>query len=312
MYVIWNLTRMCPWNCSFCCVSAVYARGKERTRIVIEQKKKELSFIQKIEILGMIAEKNMIIDFSGGDPLYFKEDFAIVKRATELLPSEKINVSMTGCKLTQAKVELLKKINMVEFTLDNLPGRENPFRPRGFNCASMQAMRHLVKFDIKVSAVTILYNTTIAEENLRSIYAWLCKNGIQEWDILKYIPVGRGMAYKKIAPTNEQYLSVMKFLRGLNGSTHISFQHSLRVIEGTSKCHATINSFGILPDGEATACAWALDKNGNTFNNFRIGKLPEENIDVILKRAHDKLGFNRQTDYCRANLCAMRQAEEKI
>ncbi|MDD4271470.1 MAG: radical SAM/SPASM domain-containing protein [Patescibacteria group bacterium] len=311
MYIIWNLTRVCPWNCAFCCVSAVYAKGKERTQIIAEQKKKELSFAQKLGVLKMIAGKNMIIDFSGGDPLYSEDDLAIVQKAIEFLPPEKINISMTGCELTQSKIELLKKINMVEFTLDNLPDRENPFRPRGFNRASMKAMRRLVESGIKVSAVTILYNITITEENLRSIYAWLCKNGIQEWDILKYIPVGRGMDYKKIIPTDEQYLFTMKFLRSLNGSTHISFQHSLRVIEETSKCHATINSFGVLPNGEAIACAWALDRNGCTFDGFQIGKLPDESLDVILKRAREKLGFNHQTSYCRANLCAMSMQQHK-
>lgn len=311
MYVIWNLTRVCPWSCSFCCVSAIQAKGKD---ITAKQKRVELSYSQKIEVLNMIAEKNMIIDFSGGDPLYFEDDFAIVQKATKLLPPEKINVSMTGCKLSQTKIELLKKINMVEFTLDNLPDRKNPFRPQGFNRASMKAMERLVEAGVKVSAVTILYNETIAEENLLSLYSYLCKNKIQEWDILKYIPVGRGMDYKDIAPTDEQYLSAIKFLRGLNGSTHISFQHSLRVIEGASKCYATINSFGILPDGEVTACAWALDRNGHTFDGFRIGKLPEENLDVIIKRAHDKLGFNHQADYCRVNayVIAIQKKEGKI
>lgn len=295
------MTRVCPWHCSFCCVSAIQAKGKEKMRIVAKQKKTELSYGQKVEVLKMIAKKNMVIDFSGGDPLYFDDDFAIVQKATEILPPEKINVSMTGCKLSQTKIDLLKKVNMVEFTLDNLPNRINPFRPQGFNRASMQAMEQLVKARVKVSAVTILYNTTISEENLLGIYSHLCKKKIQEWDILKYIPVGRGMDYRDIAPTNEQYMSAVNLLRDLNGSTHISFQHSLRLIEGTSKCHATINSFGILPDGEVAACAWALDKNGHIFDGFRIGKLPEENLDVIIERAYGNLGFNHQADYCRVN-----------
>lgn len=282
--------------------------------IVAKQKKTELSYGQKVEVLKIIAEKNMVIDFSGGDPLYFDDDFAIVQKATELLPPEKINVSMTGCKLSRTKIDLLRKINMVEFTLDNLPDRINLFRPQGFNRASMQAMKQLVKAGVKVSAVTILYSATISEENLLSIYSYLCKNEIQEWDILKYIPVGRGIDYKDIAPTNEQYLSAINSLRGLNGSTHISFQHSLRLIEGTSKCHATINSFGILPNGEVTACAWALDKNGHIFDGFRIGKLPEENLDVIIERAHGNLGFNHQVDYCRVNahIMAIRKVEGEI
>lgn len=299
MYVIWNLTRLCPWNCKFCCVSAIHTIGKDRDKICLKQREKELPFTAKMKILRMIADKGMTIDFSGGDPLYFQEDYELVEKATLLLPSANINVSMTGSKITCVKIELLKKVNMVEFTLDNLPEIENPFRPRGFNIASMKAMQKLVNAGIRVSAVTILYLQTANKENLRKIYLWLCENGIQEWDILKYYPVGRGLAYKQLALTDEKYLEVMCFLKSLDGFTHISFQHSLSVIEGISKCHATINSIGILPNGQATACAWALQNDGSPFENFKIGNLPEENLDDILKRSHTKLGFNRQENFCR-------------
>lgn len=299
MYIIWNLTRLCPWNCKFCCVSAIHTIGKNGKAICSKQREKELPFTAKMEILRMIADNGMTIDFSGGDPLYFSEDYGLVEKATQLLPPKNINVSITGSKITRAKIELLKKVNMVEFTLDNLPETENPFRPRGFNIASMKAMQKLVNAGIKVSAVTILYSQTANKENLRKIYFWLCENGIQEWDILKYYPVGRGLAYKQLALTDEKYLKTMSFLRSLDGFTHIFFQHSLRVIEGISKCHATINSIGILPDGQATACAWALKDDGSPFEKFKIGKLPEEKLDDILKRSHTNLGFNKQKNFCR-------------
>lgn len=304
MYVIWNLTRACPWNCPFCCVSAVYVRGQRGREIYQKQKKSELTFAQKLEVLRKIVDKGMVIDFSGGDPLYFSEDFAVVEEGVRLLPQEKVNVSMTGCDLTEKKVELLKKVNMVEFTLDNLPATQNPFRPRGFNLSSMEAMKILVRAGVKVSAVTILYANTISAENLRGIYGWLCENGVQEWDILKYYPVGRGEGNVRVSPTEDEYLAAMDFLRGLQGSTHISFQHSLRVIEGTAKCHAAVNSIGILPDGQVTACAWALHKGGDSFEDFKIGKLPEDDLDEILERARIGLGFQNQVDFCRITGCS--------
>jgi len=264
----------------------------------------ELTLEQKMEVLSRIVKESMTIDFSGGDPLYFDEDRAVVEKATELMPADKINVSMTGCELTKGKIELLKKVNMIEFTLDNLLAIENPSRPRGFNLASMKAMRRLVDAGIMVSAVTILYKPTMTQENLSSIYEWLCRHGIQEWDILKFYPVGRGMDYLDVAPTDQQYIEAINYLRSLKGSTHISFQHSLRVVEGTDRCHAAVNSIGVLPDGEVTACAWALDQNGCSFDGFRIGKLPEESLNAILKRAHTELGYDQRAKYCRAELCA--------
>ncbi len=92
---------------------------------------------------------------------------------------------MTGSKITDAKLELLKKVSVVEFTLDNLPEAENAFRPRGYNFASMVAMKKCVAAGIKTRAVTVLYSATISKENLESVYRWLCENSIPEWELLE-------------------------------------------------------------------------------------------------------------------------------
>ena len=62
MYAIWNLTKVCPWDCSFCCMSAIkvgQVNGGE-----------SLNFSEKIKVLEILATHKMKIDFSGGDPLY--------------------------------------------------------------------------------------------------------------------------------------------------------------------------------------------------------------------------------------------------
>ena len=61
MYAIWNLTKVCPWDCSFCCMSAIkvgQVNGGE-----------SLNFSEKIKVLEILATHKMKIDFSGGDPL---------------------------------------------------------------------------------------------------------------------------------------------------------------------------------------------------------------------------------------------------
>ena len=78
MYAIWNLTKVCPWDCSFCCMSAIkvgQVNGGE-----------SLNSSEKIKVLEILATHKMKIDFSGGDPLYNPEDFAIVERAVEIMP----------------------------------------------------------------------------------------------------------------------------------------------------------------------------------------------------------------------------------
>jgi len=301
MDVIWNLTRACPWDCKICCVSAFHICNT--TKHIIQSREKEigreLTLPEKLAVLKILADKGFEIDFSGGDPLYYDEDFRVVEQATRWLPARKISVSMTGSKITDVKLELLKKVGEAEFTLDNLPQRENPFRPRGYNLASMIAMKKCIAAGIKTRAITVLYSATISKENLESVYRWLCENNIPEWELLRFYPVGRAAKLVEITPSNSEYLNAMNFLRGLRGFTRIFFQHSLRILEGSIKCPAVINSIGIFPDGQVTACAWAIDENCCPFREFRLGKLPEDDLDEILDKARKIPEYSERTRFCR-------------
>lgn len=301
MDVIWNLTRACPWDCAICCVSGFHVCNTTEYIVQSAQKEKgkELTLAEKLTVLKILADKDFEIDFSGGDPLYYDEDFRIVEQATRWLPARKIGVSMTGSKITDAKLELLKKISVVEFTLDNLPEIENPFRPRGYNLASIIAMKKCIAAGIKTRAVTVLCPATITEKNLESVYRWLCENNIPEWELLRFYPVGRAVKFIEIIPSNSEYLKTMKFLRGLRGFTKIFFQHSLRILEGTVKCSAVVDSIGILPDGQVTACAWAIDENCYPLKGFYLGKLPEDDLDEILDNARRILEYSERAKFCR-------------
>lgn len=301
MDVIWNLTKACPWECAICCVSAFHVCNTTENLVYSEAKERgeELTLAEKLTVLKILAERNFEIDFSGGDPLYYDEDFKVVEQATRWLPSRKIGVSMTGGKITEAKLELLKKVGVVEFALDNLPETENPWRPRGYSRASMVAMKKCVAAGIKTRAITVLYPVTMTEKNLESVYRWLCENGVPEWELLRFYPVGRSIKLAELILSNSEYLKVMKFLRGLHGSTRIFFQHSLRILEGTTKCPAVVESIGILPDGTVTACAWAIDDNCRPFPDFRLGKLPEDDLDEVLEKARKIPEFCTKTNFCR-------------
>jgi len=109
--------------------------------------------------------------------------------------------------------------------------------------------------------------------------------------------VGRGIKLAELTPSNSEYLKTMKFLRGLHGFTKIFFQHSLRILEGAIKCPAVVDSIGILPDGTVTACAWAIDDNSCPYPEFRLGKLPEDDLDEILENALKT--YCKRTNFCR-------------
>lgn len=287
MHVIWNLTRVCPWNCDFCCVSAICARN-EKANIICNQRKQlgqELDFDGKIAVLEMLVKNGCSIDFSGGDAMYFDEDCELIKRATKILPAEKINVSMTVAGFSDEKIKLLQRVGTVEFTLDNLPAFKNSFRPKNFNLVTMEVIKKLAQVNVNVMAVTVLHSQTVHEEGLLKMYEWLCENEINEWEVLRYSPVGRISKSSNAEVSNQRFLEIVSFLRTLKGYTRVVIQHSLKILEGKWECAAGLDSIGILPDGEITACAWALDSNCKPLDGFSLGKLPEDNLNDIFMKA---------------------------
>lgn len=303
MYAIWNLTNKCPWNCKFCCVSAKLTTTVSNKSSQERPACEELGLEPKMEILSQLIENGIKIDFSGGDPLYFEDDYAVVSKATECLPKNMINVSTTGIAFNRRKFDILTKVGKVEMTLDNLNGVANPWRPTGYSASSMRALKKLAAAGVRCSAVTILYPLTIDRENLASLHRWLCENRVPQWDILRFSPVGRGSKYVGLIVPDKEYLETMRFIEQLGGPIRIAFQHSLRVLAGKYTCHAAHETIGILPDGTVVSCAWALDHEGRPLDGFYLGKLPEEKLSDIIKRALDSLAYKNRPSTCRIIDC---------
>ena len=294
MYAIWNLTNVCPWNCSFCCMSAVSVKRLKNNFNVLDLN-------SKMQILNILSENSVKIDFSGGDPLYHPDDFYVVERATKIMTSEMIDVSMTGVDFNSSKLALIKKVGKVEISVDNPSNSVNKYRPKGFNSSAISILKQLVREGIFCSGVTTLYPKTATKNNLQALHSLLCEMQVPKWNILRYYLAGRGASLdKELYMSDEKLLVVMDFLDSLKGYTKIALQHSLRILRGEYECHAGNKAIGILPDGMVVACGWALDDNSRPLPGFELGKLPEDDFTAILKRAQDELGFNKRVSYCRA------------
>lgn len=303
MYAIWNLTNKCPWNCKFCCISAKQVAPASRkigSEILITD---ELDLESKMAILCQLIENGIKIDFSGGDPLCFEDDYSVIGKATESLPKTMMNVSTTGASFDERKLSMLTRVGKVELTLDNLDSTNNPYRPKGYNASSMRALKKLVSAGVRCSAVIILYPPTMMRSNLASIHGWLCENGIPQWDVLKFSAVGRGTEYEDLISSNEEYLETMRFIEDIGGPIRIAFQHPLRMLEGKGFCRAVHESIGIMPDGTVMSCAWALDQDGQPLDGFCLGKLPEDNLGDILKKTLESPDYKNRSATCRIMGC---------
>ncbi len=309
MNVIWNLTRFCPWACRFCCMNAFYCanaagpKSKEHQTI----KRKELSFDEKIVVVRQFAETDFSVDFSGGDPLFFPEDLHVVREATKLLPKERISVSTTGIEFGMEKVKLLQNVDLAEFTLDTLPEMENPWRPSGFHASSLTALELCSCHSVATQAVTTLYPLTMTEENLTRVYEKLCEIGVTSWELLRFYPVGRAYNQPHLEPSIDDYLRVMDFVRGFQGSTRIMFQHSLRMLEENESCMAGNRTLGILPDGQVVACAWALDGRAQPAHEYiSLGNVLTKHIAEIAVVAAKKDAFRLGAHGHRCAHCGLR------
>lgn len=301
MYVVWNLTARCPWNCEFCCVSAKQTMPQgEYAKVDYPD---ELDLASKFEVLDQLIKNCATINFSGGDPLYLEDDRAIVIRAIESMPKTMIDISTTGIDFDESKLEILMRAGEVGLTLDNLESVANPYRPDGYNTASMRALQKLVLSRVKCAAVTILYPQTMTRENLSSVHRWLCDAGVPKWNILKFTAVGRGFSHKDLVVSNEQYQETMRFIEQLKGEVEVEFQHSLRILDKTDNCHALHDSIGILPSGAVLSCSWAIDRNGQPLKGFYLGKVPEEDLSEIIERSLNLVAYKCQPENCRITNC---------
>lgn len=297
MDVIWNLTRICPWDCAICCMTALHACETTKLYLKKQQKNysKELNLAEKIQVLRDLCDEGFNIDFSGGDPLYYNEDLQVVEQATMWLPADKISVSMTGVELTDQKVELLKKVKDVEFVVDSPPDVKNFARPEGYHLSSVMALRQCVNAGIKTRAITVLYPLTMKGINLREVYNLLCELGVPEWELLRFYPVGRAKHFSRLVPSKDDYLKAMALLRTFRGPTKIFFQHSLRILEGDGVCPAVNQALGILPDGSVSACAWAINDQAQPISKyFMLGKMPDQKIRNILFAAQKRTEFQKE------------------
>jgi MoaA/NifB/PqqE/SkfB family radical SAM enzyme len=268
-----------------------------------KENKNFLSIETKMKILRILAENNVKIDFSGGDPLYYEDDFLVVEEATKLLPREMIDVSMTGINFTPQKLALIKKVGKVEISIDNPPETINECRPRGFNASAISILKKLIEAGVFCSGVTTLYPETAKEENLRALYKILCENKIPKWNILRYYLIGKGASMSGLHLSDQKLLSIMDILDSFTGYTEIAFQHSLMLLRGDYQCHAGNKAIGILPDGTVVACGWGLDANSCALPGFELGKLPQDNFGDMLKKAKTELGYGKRVNYCRVMNC---------
>lgn len=93
--VIWNITNKCPYNCSFCCVSA--------NEII-----PTLSLKEKLKIVDNLDSSLIRFDISGGDPFIEEDTPIVLEKLSKKYGKEDISVTTTGIGLQKIDLGYLK------------------------------------------------------------------------------------------------------------------------------------------------------------------------------------------------------------
>lgn len=286
--IVWDVTRLCPWNCDICCMGAVTGA---------ECLKDEMSLAQKEETLRQMAELreegwDLKLDLSGGEIMTsFDEHMKLIGKASELLGKNRVGISASGYRIDEnAAKQLAEKVKDVELTLDCLADTDYPLRKKQYHQAAMEAALRLKKAGVNVGIQTVLCRSNADRDTLQRLLNWLCKNEIDEWSILRFFPKGRGRAYIEEQLSDEENLKMVKMIQELHREVgpfkpRLNFHYLLPGHEkSTNECRCVTKSIGILPDGQVTACFWALDDTTDVENEkFLLGNVTDQTLKEILR-----------------------------
>ncbi|MCL1836768.1 MAG: SPASM domain-containing protein [Treponema sp.] len=279
--VIWNTTFSCRWDCVFCCVDA----DKNRQR--------EMSFEQKLAVAGKLASVNCRVDVSGGEIMLNKQEhLQLLERLSSNLGRERVGVSCSGWGIDGGTAKrLAASVGDVEMTMDTHPDAAFAWRPAGYHKTAARAAMLLKQFGVRVGLQTVVTREHLNNRYLLDdLFIWLCKNGIDEWSILKFFPSGRGEDHARLVLSDfenrriVEYIRKLDMLRQSSGKPKINFHYLMPGSEKSSECRCVRKSVGILPDGRVTACFWGLSKSKDLTNDrFYLGNVCTEGMDAILK-----------------------------
>lgn len=341
---IWNITLVCPWDCEFCCTDAAYVRkqGKEiiiqerslTSEVVVkseceknsmirrikldgyrpnkfdyalvdrQQRKKEITFEEKISALENLKGSNLKIDFAGGDPLSCYENYLIIKYASELFGKGNISITSTGFSINRYGVDLVSNIiGEFEFTLDET--NENPAqnRPSGYNASNIFYAKKFSENNIKTKAQLPIHSGNIDPVAIENIYTILADAEIDELLLMRTFPVGRGRIFlmKEGMYNRDDYRKVINLYREMEmryQGPKVRLQCALKNLESSegdpNPCDLMRESYGINPRGKLLLSAWATNDIGEPLSDdFVLGNLYEKSFVELLESPKAKKYFKK-------------------
>ena len=314
--LIWNTTRVCPWDCGICCVDAIQPKkvgdeivlrsaglvehiprrsGEsnvyEQALAYLQRQKIELDRAGKIRVLDHLQGFDAKLDFSGGDPLCVAETLDVMRIAAARFGRDHVTLTATGAGLARYEPEKLTDvIGELNFTYDNVSARGNENRPGGYANGNLKVARRFRRAGVPTRAECPLSVHNITEPVMRQLYLDLHGAEVDKLLLMRLFPVGRGVFRADDIPTDEQYRSAITCFRELQahyGRPAVKLQCALRYFEkknlDENPCDLGRESLGLMPDGTLLASPWAYDGKGAPLGEeWVLGNLADQQLSDIL------------------------------
>lgn len=317
--LIWNVTRVCPWNCAICCVDAAhvtkrsgvveirseqlvnvttipYLRGQgsayDQAMAFRQAQGLELTYHQKMTVLEHLAGFDVKIDFSGGDPLAAAENLDVLRVAAERFGRDKITLTATGGGLARCNpAEIATLIGELNFTYDNVSRWGTECRPAGYADGNLKKAAQFAAIGVRTRGECPLAKHNIDDAVLTELYHNLHRAGIDTLLLMRLFSVGRGVFRASDVPSPDQYRHAIGLLRELEarlGKPRVKLQCAMKFFDRQdfteNPCDLLRESLGLMWDGTLLASPWAINAQGLPLGEeWVLGNLCSTPMHEILK-----------------------------
>ncbi len=275
--VVWNLTNKCPFQCAICAASA---------------NKREVKDVDKFKILDSLLSVNAIhIDFSGGDPLFDRGDYEIIRKASMQISPNFISVSSTGFSLANySDPELMEISNSYDLTYD-FPVLYNHLDKRDvrYNYFNLEQGYRIKSLGLSLNIFIPLQD--MDDIIIQQLANDLCILNPDSISLMRLMPVGECSFSSVTFDEVKMYNKFVSFLSDYKGI--IKPTCSLRTKLGIEKgCNMFSEKYGVDHLGNLFSCIWASDI-GVENNPFYVGNLLNSSFSNILKSSKESFNFKK-------------------
>lgn len=262
IYMNWNYTYRCPFNCRHC-----YSRGREN---------RELSLADQFKVADNIIRNGVFyVNFGGGEPFTSSNLPAVIRRLHE--GGVYVNVSTNGYLLSREKMDAVIRsgLNGIVVSVDSANAAVHDDMRN--HTGSFEAMKKSVAYFAE-QGIRVFFSTVVTRRNLYDIEAVLelaDSMSCYEIELKRMKLVGNALNEPDLVltPEDEDYLVAHIPEWRKNYRVGIQLIYKPEGIEGIDLgCPCGKAMMTILDNGDMSACAYSPIIIGNALTD-EIGKV---------------------------------------